>query len=138
MATAAGTRTPAQMFALVFGVVYVLVGILGFFATGFDNFSSNGDDTLIIFEVNPLHNIVHLLIGAVWVGAATTHAAAKSMNTLLGVAYLLVFLLGIFGAAEWLSIDDGVVPDDILHLLSGALSLYFGTAGAEGTRAATA
>lgn len=55
----AGTRTPAQTFALVFGAVYALVGLAGFLVTGFDNFAGETfDDKLIIFSVNPLHNIV--------------------------------------------------------------------------------
>lgn len=139
MASAAGnnragnTRTPAQTVALVFGVIYLLVGVLGFLVTGFDNFASNTDDKLIIFELNPLHNIVHLAIGAALVSSAGKHASAKSMNLIIGAAYALTFILGVAGVLKFLSIDSGVVPDDILHLASAAVLLYFGTAGAEGT-----
>jgi Domain of unknown function (DUF4383) len=136
MATrAAGNRTPAQMFALVFGVVYLLVGIAGFFVTGFDGFASEHGEKLIIFHVNPLHNIVHILIGVVWIGAASSHDSAKSVNVLIGVAYLLTFVLGLFDA-KFLAIDGPGDPDNYLHLVSGALSLYFGTAGATGSAGA--
>ena len=65
MSTTSGTaRTQAQTLAMVIGAVFVLVGIAGFFVTGFDNFAAPSDDTLLIFDVNPLHNIVHLLLGA--------------------------------------------------------------------------
>src|SRR3712207_2957062 len=67
--TATGNRTPAQMFALVFGVVYLLVGLVGFAATGFDNFATFSEDSLLIFNVNPLHNLVHLAIGGVWIAS---------------------------------------------------------------------
>lgn len=134
----AGAKTPAQMFALVFGAVYVLVGLAGFAVTGFDNFAGETfDDKLIIFAVNPLHNIVHLAIGAAWLASAGKHATAKSMNLIIGVAYGLTFLLGILGVLKFLAIDEGLVPDDLLHLASSALAIYFGTAGAEGTRSAT-
>jgi hypothetical protein len=123
------------MFALVFGVVYLLVGIAGFFVTGFDDFASQAGEKLLIFEVNPLHNIVHVLIGVVWIGAASSHDAAKGVNTLIGVAYLLTFVLGLFDA-KFLAIDGPGEPDNYLHLASGALSLYFGTAGAGGTAGA--
>src|SRR5918999_5367901 len=90
----AGARTPAQTFALVFGAVYLLVGIIGFAFTGIDDFASTSGDKLIIFQINPLHNIVHIAIGAVWLGAAKTHAAAKSANLILGAVLLLVAVIG--------------------------------------------
>jgi hypothetical protein len=135
----AGARTPAQTFALAFGIVYLLVGILGFAATGFGGFfASDFNDVLIVFPVNPAHNIVHILIGAAWLGGSRTHASARGINTVIGGAYLLVFLLGLIGALKWLAIDGGINADQLLHLVSGAVSVYFGTAGAGGTRAATA
>ena len=133
MATSATTRTPAQMWALVFGVVYLLVGIVGFAVTGFENFADNTNDKLIIFELNPFHNIVHLLLGVVWIGAARAHNTAKSINLLFGIVLGLVTILGFFGALEWLSIDGAGDPDNFLHLVTAAGSLYFGTAGAEMT-----
>jgi hypothetical protein len=137
MATAYGARTPAQVFALVFGVVYLLVGIIGFAVTGFDNFASDNPnewDDLIIFSLNPLHNVVHIAVGALWIGASRTHAAAKSVNVLIGAAYGLLFVLGLTGILEFLAIEDAAEPDNYLHLATAALALYFGTAGAEGTR----
>ncbi len=141
MATAAargGARTPAQTFALVFGIVYLAVGILGFAATGFDNFfGQTFDEKLIVFPLNPGHNVVHILIGAAWLAGSRTHAAAKSTNVAIGAAYLLVFLIGLFGALKWLAIDSGFNADALLHLVSGALAVYFGTAGAGDRSAAT-
>jgi Domain of unknown function (DUF4383) len=140
MATAAGrtggTRTPAQTFALVFGAIYLLIGLVGFAVTGFDNFATGSTDELIIFHLNPLHNLVHIAIGAVWIGAASDHAKAKSVNTAIGVVYLLVALLGFLHTPdkvmEWLNIHSASDPDNFLHLVSGAAGVFFGTAGAEG------
>jgi Domain of unknown function (DUF4383) len=134
-----GTRTPAQMFALIFGVVYLVVGIIGFAVTGFDDWAAKTfDEELIVFALNPLHNVVHILLGAVWIAAARTHAAAKGINLLFGIVLLVVFVLGMVGALEWLAIEGAESADNYLHLATGALSLYFGTAGAAGTRPATA
>jgi hypothetical protein len=135
MATAAGragARTPAQTFALAFGIVYLIVGLLGFAVTGFDDFFGDAFDEKVlgIFPVNPAHNLVHIVIGAVWLGGARTHASAKAVNTAIGAAYLLVFVVGLFGALEWLAIESGLNADQVLHLGSGAASVYFGTAGA--------
>jgi hypothetical protein len=135
MTTVVGNRTPAQMFALVFGVVYLIVGIVGFAVTGFDDFAGKTfNDELIVFALNPLHNIVHLLLGAVWIGASRTHEAAKGINLLFGIVLALVFILGMVGALEWLAIEGAESPDNYLHLATAALALYFGTAGAAGTR----
>lgn len=126
-------RTPAQVFALAFGAVYVLVGIAGFAVTGFDNFAgATFDQRLIVFPVNPLHNIVHLAIGSAWLAAAAKHTPAKTANLAIGGAYLLVFALGGFGVLEWLAIEGGLAADNLLHLASGGLAVYFGSAGAEG------
>ncbi len=139
MATAAGTnrgvrggKTSAQAFALVFGIVYLAIGILGFAVTGFDNFfGETFDEKLILFPVNPAHNIVHILIGAAWLAGSKRHDSAKMVNLVIGVAYLAVFLLGLLGALNWLAIEEGFGnADQFLHLISGALSVYFGTAGA--------
>lgn len=130
MATAA-SRTPGQTFALVFGVVYLLVGIAGFFvASEFTGGST--DDKLILFPVNHLHNIVHIAIGGLLIAGARTAAGAKSANTLVGAMLLLVALLGFLGLDfmhDLLNIHGSGSADNWLHLATGALALYFGTAG---------
>jgi hypothetical protein len=137
MVTAAGAKSPAQIFALVFGVIYLAVGIVGFAVTGFDEFAGQTfGDKLVIFPVNPLHNIVHLLLGAVWIGASRSHAAAKGVNLILGIVLLLVFILGMAGALKWLAIEGAGSADNYLHLATAALSIYFGTAGAAAGRPA--
>jgi hypothetical protein len=132
------TKTPAQMFALVFGVVYLLVGIVGFFITGFDDFAGETfDDELIVFALNPLHNIVHIALGAVWLASAARHDMAKAVNMLLGVVLLVVFVLGMVEALQWLAIEDSGASDNYLHLATALLAIYFGSAGAGATAAAT-
>jgi hypothetical protein len=134
----AATRTPAQLFALVFGAIYLLIGILGFVVTGFDDFASEvyGEE-LIFFPVNPLHNLVHLATGALWLGASSNHSSAKSVNLLLGVVYALVAVLGFAGVLKFLAIEGAGSADNWLHVATAVLAIYFGTAGAEGTRPAT-
>ena len=126
-ASASSVRTPGQTFALVFGVVYLIIGVVGFLVTGFDDFAADTGEKLILFEINPLHNIVHILIGAMWVAGARTAESAKQVNMIIGVAYLLVALLGIFGLLDGLINNNGA--DVGLHLVSGAAALYFATAG---------
>ena len=137
MATAARDKTPGQLFALAFGAVYLLVGLLGFAVTGFDDFfASKFNEVLIVFPVNPAHNL--LLWGGVWVAGSRTAAGATAANMGIGIAYLAVFLLGVVGLLEWLAIEGGLNADQLLHLVTGALGVYFGTAGATARRPVTA
>jgi hypothetical protein len=46
-------RHPAQWLALVIGAVYTLVGVVGFFVTGFDGFAEPSGELLLgVFEIN--------------------------------------------------------------------------------------
>jgi hypothetical protein len=129
MATRVYDRTPAQGFALAVGVAYLAVGILGFAVTGWDRFFSDTGEKLIIFELNPLHNVVHLLLGIVWLVSSDDHARARIVNLAFGVAYALVGFLGVFGLLD--SILSTNPADHGLHFVSAALAIYFGTFGAE-------
>lgn len=125
-------RTPGQLFALVFGAVYVLVGILGFIGP------LTPDGRLLgIFGINVLHNIVHLAIGALFLVGSTSAALAKTINLVIGAVYLLVGVLGLLGILVPNLINNNVA-DTALHLVTGALAVYFGTAGARVRRTATA
>ena len=128
MATATSSKTPAQLFALVFGVVYLLIGILGFII------ADDNDKLLGIFQVNALHNVAHLAIGALLLVASGKHATAKQVNLGVGIAYGLLAILGL--ANILIDVPDGILDandaDDFLHLATAVLAIYFGTAGASG------
>lgn len=57
---------PSQLIAVVVGAAYVLAGVAGFAVTGFDEWVGPTGETLVGLGVNPLHNVVHLVIGARW------------------------------------------------------------------------
>ena len=65
MASRGATRSVNKLVGVVFGAVYVLVGLLGFTVSGGSSFAGTDGGLLVgIFMVNPLHNIAHLLVGA--------------------------------------------------------------------------
>ncbi|MDQ1584906.1 MAG: hypothetical protein QOJ90_456 [Actinomycetota bacterium] len=119
------TDSPNRLVAAVFGVVYLLVGLLGFVVTGFDKFAATDDkESLLGFQLNPLHNIVHLLIGALLLTAAMrTISVAKGANSLVGAVYLVVGIIGLFildSSANILSLNGA---DNVLHLASALVLL---------------
>jgi hypothetical protein len=121
------TASPNRLLGAVFGVVYLLVGLAGFAVTGGVDFAGTDGKPLIVFEVNPLHNIVHLLVGALLLfGALRGVGPAKSVNTLVGGVYLVVGLVGLFildSSANILALNGA---DNVLHLASAILLLGVG------------
>jgi hypothetical protein len=123
--------SPAQLVALAFGCVYLMVGLVGFAVTGFDQWASQVFfEKLLIFPLNPLHNIVHIALGLIWMFSSSRLATAKQVNLVLGVVLVVVAVAGVAGILKFLAIEDGVAADNILHVVTGAVSIYFGTIGA--------
>jgi uncharacterized protein (UPF0333 family) len=127
-------RSPAQLYALVFGIVLVAAGILGFF---YESSFSTGDDTLVerdavlgILDVNGWHNVVHILSGVVGLAVAGSYANARLYALGFGAIYIVVAILG-FIAGDGDSIVK-LIPvnteDNILHVLIGVAGLGAGFA----------
>lgn len=129
------TGSPNRLLGAVFGVVYLLVGLVGFAVTGFSDFAgTNTGDKLVFFEINPLHNIVHLLVGALLLVASRAVSTARGANTLVGAVYLLVGIVGLFildSSANILSLNG---PDNVLHLASAVVLLGVGLSQDQGVR----
>jgi uncharacterized membrane protein YuzA (DUF378 family) len=119
--TPAGTggRTINQTLSLVFGVVYALVGIAGFFVA--ENFAGQEGDSLLGFQVNHLHNIVHLLIGVALIAASKNLSAARGANLAIGVTYVALGVLGPFIEDTDINVVALNGADHVLHLASGAV-----------------
>lgn len=117
-----------KKFALLAGLVYVLGGVIGFFFTGFDNFTEVTDEALLgLFHVTPLHNVVHIGVGALWLMAATvlTNTAAEGVNFAIGGFYVLAAVIGYLGYLELLGVRAGTDADNFLHIITGVVSVLF-------------
>jgi hypothetical protein len=134
--TGAGRPWP-QVLGLAFGAIYLLVGIIGFFVTGFDNFAGNEQhEMLLIFMINPLHNIVHILIGVVGLALSRTLAGAKTFGLLLAVGYGLAFIYGVIAVGKDWDFLNINWADNVLHLLSAIVgaAIYAGANRFAGSR----
>ncbi|MGN7249752.1 DUF4383 domain-containing protein [Arthrobacter sp. SAFR-014] len=120
-------NSPNRLIATVFGAVYLLVGLVGFAVTSGVGFFSTEGSNLIIFEVNPLHNVIHLAIGAALLYAGVKDVRlARTINTAVGAVYLLVGILGLFLLSSPLNIIALNGADNVLHLASAVLLLGVG------------
>ena len=133
-------NSPNRIVATVFGAVYVLVGLLGFAVTGGVGFiATEGGLLLGVFQVNPLHNVAHLAIGAALLVAAFANVtAAKTVNTIVGGAYLLLGIVGFFLAGTAANILALNTADHFLHLASAIVLLGVGLGAERSARVATA
>lgn len=132
MATASrgAARSVNKMVGVVFGAVYVLVGLLGFTVSSGSSFAGTDGGLLLgIFMVNPLHNITHLLVGALLLaGGLGALQVAKGVNTLVGAVYLVLGVLGVFlldSSVDILALNSA---DNVLHFASALLLLTVGLA----------
>ena len=112
-------RTPAQIFALVIGVVLVAAGILGFFYSSAFGTPGERDAVLGILDVNGWHNVVHIASGALGLLLAGSAAGARTYALGLGLVYTVVTIWGFaIGDGEAiLSIVPVNTEDNVLHAL---------------------
>lgn len=123
-----------QMFARVFGIVFIIVGILGFF-TGLVAPPSPTDPPMSVqygylfglFPVNFLHNVTHLGLGLWGILACKTVAGSLTYARSIAVIYAV---LGVMGMIPVLNTTFGLIPlfgnDVWLHLLTAVVAAYFG------------
>ena len=115
----------AKTIAKILGVVFILVGLIGFVSPGF-----------LGTHLSTTHNLVHLISGAValYFGFAATLSAARLFCIVFGVVYALLgvcgFLLGtgpdrMFEALASLGLHLGTM-DHLVHILLGAVFLIGG------------
>jgi len=109
--------------AKIFGAVFLLVGFLGFVP----GVTPEGH-LLGLFHVNPAHNVVHLLTGAIalWAGYTGLHASKMFFLT-FGIVYGLVAILGfIAGDRPVLGFIANNLADAWLHVGIAAVSIGLG------------
>jgi hypothetical protein len=111
-----------QKWAWIFGVVFLVVGILGFVP----GITSNGM-LLGIFMVDGVHNVIHLLSGILAIAAAMGSGMyARLYFKVFGVVYALVTVIGFIQGSTVLGLIMVNMADNLLHLVIAALALWIG------------
>ncbi len=120
-------RTPLQLAAMATGVVFLLVGILGFvpgITTHYSDMTFAGHHSMAkllgIFMVSVLHNIVHLLFGIAGIAMARKWSTARTFLIGGGVIYLVLWIYGLvidqMSSANFIPINTA---DNWLHFVLG-------------------
>ena len=114
----------AKTIAMIMGVVFILVGLVGFVSHNF-----------LGTHLSTAHNLIHLISGVVslYLGLRGTLSAARLFCLIFGGVYLLLgivgFLLGT-GAERMFALIPGTLElgtmDHIVHILFGLVYLVGG------------
>ena len=121
------TRT----FALIFGIVFLAVGALGFVPAVVQNSVGEGLNQhgmlLGLFMISPLHNAAHLLFGLWGLAASRSLGGAVAYFRGVAVIYALLTILGLIPSTADLF---GMIPlmgyDVYLHAALAVIAAYFG------------
>lgn len=127
-------------FALIAGVLYVLVGLAGFVPPllSHHDLPPMAVDTVYgrllgLFPVNLLHTLVHLMIGLWGVLAWKTYSSSRIYAQSLAVIYAVLAVLGLIPLTNTMF---GLVPlfghDVWLHALTALAAGYFGFSSERG------
>ena len=114
-----------KTFGILFGIVFLAVGILGFVP------GITKDDMLLgIFMVNKMHSIVHIASGAVFLLASMAGAGAASLwFKIFGLVYAVVAILGFMNPnGMLLGMISNNPADTWLHVVLAAAMLLIGFA----------
>jgi hypothetical protein len=129
MCSIRGDVTGAEQFAraaaAVVGIVFLLVGVLGFvpgITTDFDSMTfadhESGAELLGIFQVSILHNIVHLLFG---VGGLVAATQARLVAPFLFASATVYGVITVYGIVVDKASGENFIPvnsaDNWLHLV---------------------
>ncbi|MGU3411236.1 DUF4383 domain-containing protein [Microbacterium sp. M1A1_1b] len=127
--------TWTQKGSLVFGVVFLIVGIAGFvpgLTMDMGTMSAAGNGSMAhllgLFQVSVLHNIVHLLFGIVGLIAARSAAGARLYLLVGGIVYAVLFVYGLFtanmtSAANFVPLNSA---DNVLHAVLAVAMIVLG------------
>jgi len=120
----------AKAICKILGVVFLIIGLLGFVSTNF-----------LGMHLSSFHNIIHLISAALalYFGFAASPSAARTFSLVFGAIYLLLGALGFTAPGPVIRLLQAhhtpgglrsLAADNIVHLLLGAIFVIAGLARA--------
>ena len=120
-------RTPAQWYCLLAGLALLAAGVLGFISDAtFDTGNDVQGDSFLGFEVNAIHNLVHVASGLVLLAASRKRASARAVALAFGAVYGLVAIIGLIDGSDVLGLIPINGADNVLHVALAALGIVSG------------
>jgi hypothetical protein len=120
-------RTPGQWYCQLAGLALLLAGAFGFIS---DSSFNTGDriqgDLFLGFEVNAIHNLIHVASGLVLIAASPRRASARVAALGFGLVYGLVAIIGLIDGADVLGLIPINPADNLLHIPLAALGIITG------------
>ena len=111
----------AKAICKLLGVVFLLVGLLGFISP-----------KLLGMHLSGIHNIIHLISAALalYFGFAASPSAARAFSLIFGAIYLLIGFFGVFSVRDSMRLVPGLIEfhleDEWIQIATGLLfSLAF-------------
>jgi hypothetical protein len=117
--------TPNRIVALIIGIVFTLIGIAGFFVS-----SSMTVGSLMGFDVDIVHNLIHLVTGIIALATVFT-GWFRRFNQIFGIIYLLLALAGLIYPGLYINhllmgMTHVNAADHVLHIVVGAVAAGVG------------
>lgn len=100
----------------ILGIVLLVVGVAGFFVDG----------QLLVFQVDTVHNVVHILSGVIGLVAAGTYSYSRLFLIVFGLVYAVVTVVGFAMNGDIFGLFDVNMEDNYLHAAIAILSLGVG------------
>ncbi|MBW4623326.1 MAG: DUF4383 domain-containing protein [Cyanosarcina radialis HA8281-LM2] len=129
---------PGQQFALIIGIVFVLLGVAGFIPglvqpptadpDAVNLGVTNGYGYLLgLFPVNLIHNLVHLIVGLLGIIGSLSLGSARLYSGAFAISYWLIALMGLFPPTQS---TLGLMPifgnNVWFNAMAAAIATYFG------------
>jgi hypothetical protein len=86
---------PVQVLAALIGLVYLAAGVVGFARTGLGDFAGHQQLMLLGFMINPLHNLVHVVVGVLGLLGAVSSGLSRTFGWLLFLGFGLLSVWGL-------------------------------------------
>ena len=127
-----------QYFALINGIIFVLIGAMGFLPSFVQEpttatemprlaFTIGAGYLLGLFPINVLHNIVHLLVGGLGIFASISLGSSRLYSGALALFYGLLTVMGLFLPTQSTLGFIPIFGNDVwLHGVTAAIATYFG------------